>query len=470
MFSFRDRGAQLCDGIDRREWLRVGGLSAFGLGLPSKLAASDKTQTMPAVCPNSFGKARACIVIFLLGGPPQHETWDPKPHAPLEVRGELNSISSATPGLRVGELMPRTAKLTDRIAVLRAMSTDDNAHSSSGYWMLTGYPHAPKNQENATPGAPNDWPSVAAVTRKLRGDTGSLPGAIRLPEEIWNTGRIVWPGQDAGWLGDSADPWLVNCDPSQPQFQVADIALQADVSVQRLSQRRELLRQMNIFDRTMESDRARARWSGFQDKAIELLQTDKARDAFALEKETDSVRDRYGRNRFGQSVLLARRLVESGVSLVQVNWTRGATDDNVAPAWDTHAQNTRRLKEALMPPMDLAYSALLEDLAQRGLLDETLVVWMGEFGRSPKINANGGRDHWGHVFSTALAGGGVQGGAVYGQSDRQGGYPLEGRVEPQDLTATIYHCLGYVPQTELCDRFGRPLAISQGKPIEAILS
>ena len=162
-------------------------------------------------------------------------------------------------------------------------------------------------------------------------------------------------------------------------------------------------------------------------------------------------------------------MIESGVSLVQVNWTRWETDDNVAPAWDTHAKNSQRLKEALMPPMDQAYSALLDDLSERGLLDETLVVWMGEFGRSPKINPQGGRDHWGHVFSVALAGGGVKGGAVYGQSDAQGGFPLEGRVEPQDLTATIYHCLGYAPHTELTDRVGRPFAISKGLPIEPIL-
>ncbi len=200
-----------------------------------------------------------------------------------------------------------------------------------------------------------------------------------------------------------------------------------------------------------------------------MLQTDKARQAFDLERETERTRDRYGRNRFGQSVLLARRLVEAGVSLIQVNWTRWPNDDSVAPVWDTHAKNSERLKNDLMPPMDLAYSALLEDLQQRGLLEETLVVWMGEFGRTPKINARGGRDHWGHVFSAALAGGGTQGGAVYGQSDRQGAYPLDGRTEPQDLAATIYHCLGYTPDTELSDRFGRPLTLSKGKPIEKIL-
>jgi uncharacterized protein (DUF1501 family) len=211
------------------------------------------------------------------------------------------------------------------------------------------------------------------------------------------------------------------------------------------------------------------RWTGWQEKAIDLLRTDEARRAFAVDAEPEAVRDRYGRGRFGQSLLLARRLVEAGVSHVQINWTRGEDDENVAPAWDTHVKNAERLKKALMPPMDQAYSALLEDLADRGLLEETLVVWMGEFGRSPKINAAGGRDHWGHVFSVALAGGGVRGGTVYGSSDRQGGFPLEGRVEPQDLTATVYHCLGLSPETPIHDKFGRPLAISTGRPIDAIL-
>ncbi len=469
MLSLNHRGPTLCDGVSRREWLRIGGLGAFGLGLP-QLMQNRCQAAMADGSPlaTSFGKAKACIVLFMLGGPPQHETWDPKPDAPSEVRGDFGTIASATTGLQVGELMPLTAKLTNRIAVLRAMATDDNAHSSSGYWMLTGYPHAPKNQENALPGAPNDWPSMAAVVRHLRGDATSLPGAVRLPEEIWNTGHIVWPGQDAGWLGNHADPWLVTCDPSKADFQVPTIALPADMTADRLIERRKLQSLMNSRFDALQAD-APARWASWQNKAIDLLRTSDAQLAFAIEREAVETRERYGQNRFGQSVLLARRLVEAGVSLVQVNWTRWENDENVAPAWDTHAKNAERLKTALMPPMDQAYSALLEDLEQRGMLETTLVVWMGEFGRSPKINASGGRDHWGHVFSAALAGGGVQGGAVYGRSDRQGGFPLDGRVEPQDLTATVYHCLGYAPETELRDRFNRPLAISKGKPIEAIL-
>jgi hypothetical protein len=469
MLTFHSRGAQLCDNISRREWLRAGGLGAFGLSLAG-LAESRQATAMERVVSKdaSFGKAKNCIVLFLLGGPPQHETWDPKPNAPAEIRGDFGVIPTATPGLQVGELMPQTAKLTEKIAVLRAMATDDNAHSSSGYWMLTGYPHTPKNQENAPAGAPNDWPSMASVVRHLKGDGTSLPGSVRLPEEIWNTGHIVWPGQDAGWLGDEADPWLLTCDPDSPDFKVPDIALPVDVTPERLLERRDLLQKMNRQFRQFDHASV-SRWTEWQGKAIDLLRTDEAKRAFAIDQEPSSVRDRYGRNRFGQSVLLARRLIEAGVSLVQVNWTRWKEDDNVAPAWDTHAKNSERLKNALMPPMDQAYSALLTDLEDRGMLEETLVVWMGEFGRSPKINASGGRDHWGHVFSAALAGGGVRGGVVHGQSDRQGGFPLDGRVEPQDLTATVYHALGFRPEHEIKDKFGRPLVISKGKPISAVL-
>lgn len=464
MLSLQDRPFRLCDGLNRREWLRAGSLGTLGLGLPGVGAWGAGAERDPAA-----PRAKACILLFLLGGPPQHETWDPKPDAPAEIRGEFGTIASATPGLQVGELMPLTAKLTDRIGVLRAMSTHDNAHSSSGYWVLTGRPHVPQNQENAKPGTPNDWPCTAAIVRSLRGDRNSLPGAIRLPEEIWNTGRLVWPGQDAGWLGDAADPWLIHCDPNEAAFQVPDLALPADLPPLRVDRRRDLL--ASVSQHLDRIDRAASvqRWSGLRAQAIDLLRAPRARQAFDLDAEPSTVRDRYGRNRFGQSVLLARRLVEAGVSLVQVNWTRWVDDQSVAPAWDSHAQHAERLKKALMPPMDLAYSALLEDLEQRGLLDETLVVWVGEFGRTPKINPRGGRDHWGHVFSAALAGGGIQGGRVHGSSDRNGAYPRDGRVEPQDLTATLFHCLGYPPDTEIHDRVGRPFRISTGKPIETLL-
>ena len=381
----------------------------------------------------------------------------------------LDALDNLRYILRVGELMPQTAKLTDRIGVLRAVSTADNAHSSSGYWMLTGHPHAPPNQENALHGPPNDWPCVGAVVRHLRGDSASLPGAVRLPEEIWNTGHIVWPGQDAGWLGNNADPWLLTCDPNKPDFKIPDLSLPGDIPALRFDRRRSLLASVNQHLDSVNRDRVVERWSGLQTKAFDLLSSSDARRAFDIQAEPDAVRERYGRNRFGQSVLLARRLVEAGVSLVQVNWTRWEEDTTGAPAWDNHSDNAKRLKTVLMPPMDSAYSALLEDLEQRGMLEDTLVVWIGEFGRTPKINAGGGRDHWGHVFSAALAGGGIQGGTVHGVSDSQGAFPASGRVEPQDITATIFHCLGYHAHTEIHDQLGRPMVISKGNPIGSIL-
>jgi Protein of unknown function (DUF1501) len=468
MLPLHHEPVRLCDGMTRREWLRAGGLGAFGLALPELLrarsapAATERGET-------GFGKAKACIVLFLLGGPPQHETWDPKPDAPTGIRGDLRPISSAVPGMQVGELMPQVARQTDKCCVLRAMSTNDNAHSSSGYWMLTGYPHQPMNSENSKLGAPNDWPCFGAVIKHGRQGNG-LPPVVTLPEHIWNTGNIPWPGQDAGWLGRQADPWLLTCDPSAASFRVPQMQLPQEVPPVRLQSRRSLLTQVNQhLDRVAASD-VFSRYQTCSQQAFDLLRSPKARRAFDLDREPPVVRDRYGRCRFGQSVLLARRLVEAGVALVQVNWTRAPNDSDLNPVWDTHTNNAERLKSALMPPMDQAYSALLEDLSQRGLLDETLVVWMAEFGRSPKINAAAGRDHWGHVFSVALAGGPVRGGQVYGASDRIGAQPEDGRVQPQDLTATLFHCLGIRPDSEIRDALGRPVPISRGEVIRQVLT
>lgn len=460
MLTIHDGGIRLCDGLTRRDWLRVGGLGAFGLSLPDLLRHHQVQAAAPA-------KVKACIVLFLMGGPPQHETWDPKPEAPVEIRGPLKPISTTVPGLQVGELMPRVAQQAHRISVLRAMSTNDNAHSSSGYWMLTGTPHQPTNSENAKPGAPNDWPCLGAVVKHLRPSI-ALPAAMTVPENIWNTGGIVWPGQTAGWLGQKADPWLMTCDPSQAGFQAPELGLAAEVPPLRFQSRQSLLQQVNRHLDQVDRSGAPGRYDSLSQQAFGLLRSSRARRAFDIESEAPAVRDRYGRSRFGQSVLLARRLVEAGVSLVQVNWTRTKEDSDTNPVWDTHTKNAERLKTALMPPMDLAYSALLEDLNDRGLLDQTLVVWMGEFGRSPKINGGGGRDHWGHVFSVALAGGGVRGGQVLGASDRTGGFPRDGRVQPQDLQATIFHCLGFNPEAEIRDALGRPVPISRGEVLRQL--
>jgi hypothetical protein len=463
MLCIHDEGTPLCDRLTRREWLRVGGLGMFGLTLPALLEARQAARRRGG----GTGKAKSCIVLFFLGGPPQHETWDPKPLAPSGVRGDLKPIASAVTGLQVGELMPRTARQAGKVCVLRAVATNDNAHSSSGYYMTTGVPHQPVGVENAKPGAPNDWPSLGALVKRVVRAGGSLPAAITLPEQSANDGNLTWPGQDAGFLGRTADPWLLSCDPSAADFRVEGLALPAEVPARRFAARRGLVRRVNRHLDGLVRAANLGHFDAQQRRALDLIAASKARRAFNLREESPAVRDRYGRTKFGQSVLLARRLVEAGVSLVRVNWSRvpGAFNNG---HWDTHSRNTGGLKQ-LMPIMDQAYSALLDDLAVRGLLDETLVVWAGEFGRTPKINGAAGRDHWGSVFSVALAGGGVRGGAVHGASDSIGGHPRDGRVLPQDLLATVFHCLGVPPNREIHDALDRPIPITRGEVIRQVV-
>ncbi len=468
MLSILGQQTRLCDGISRREMLRVGGLGAFGLSLPF-LSHARQVRAAEALSPQGTKRAKSCIVLFLMGGPPQHSTWDPKPNAPQEVRGEFGPISTSVPGMQLCELLPRTALLADRLAVLRAVSSNDNAHSSSGYYMLTGQPHAPMNSENANPGFPNDSPNIGSIIRKLVPERSSLPASIRLPHRIFNTDGSVWPGQDAGFLGRSVEPWLLNCKPADASFRIDELTLHAEISDGRMAGRRSLLQQVNQQLDAVERTGARNGYGRLADQAFNVLNSTESRQAFQLELETPEMRDRYGRTQFGQSVLLGRRLIEAGVSLVQVNWYRGAEEPSDAPCWDSHAREAQRLKTVLAPPADQALAALIEDLEQRGMLDDTLVVCMAEFGRTPRFNGAGGRDHWGHVYSVALAGGGIRGGAVHGSSDAIGAYPASGRVQPQDLTATIFHCLGLDPHTEIRDTLGRPIPISRGDVIRQIL-
>jgi hypothetical protein len=458
-------GTRLCDGWTRREILRVGGLGLLGAGL--RLPDLVQGATLPG--DSSFGRAKSCIVLFLMGGPPQHSTWDPKPDAPAEVRGEFGSIATKVPGLSLSGLMPLTAQQADKICVLRGVSTGDNAHSSSGYYMLTGRPHSPMNFENANPGAPNDSPSLGALVGRVAAPSGGLPNSVTLPHRIFNTDGSVWPGQDAGFLGRSADPWLLNAKQTPEGYRVQEIDLPTDLDPARMSRRMDLVdgfrRNLDAFDR----DPSAKLLDEQTRRAFDLLRSSEARKAFKIEEEPQPVRDRYGASPFGQGVLLARRLVEAGVRLVQVNWYRGVDEPSDNPCWDSHIREPARLKDVLVPPMDRAYSALLEDLAARGKLDETLVVCMAEFGRSPRLDGNGGRNHWGSVFSIALAGGGIKGGQVYGSSDKIGAQPREGRVRPEDLAATIFHCLGHEPNAEYQDRLGRPHFLARGEVLRAIL-
>lgn len=428
--------------------------------LPHVSAAGDPPRNL---------RARSVIVLFNSGGIPHHETWDPKPEAPLDVCGPFGFIRSRVPGLIVGELMPRTAQLTDKIAVIRTMVTGDNAHSTSGYQMPTGGPHIPLNRESSTLGKPNDWPSINALVRRLRPAVGGLPSSIVLPRRLANfDGLYPWPGADAGILGTRYNPWLLVCDPSEPNFTAPGCALPNDLSQPRLAQRQSLLRQVDqhlpeTVPFTPDFDR-------HKQEAWELIAGDRARRAFDLGQESNRLRERYGRTKFGQTVLLARRLAEAGVSMVQVNWI---SEDKSRPnggGWDTHEKHNESLKGWLMPSMDQTYSALIEDLDQRGLLDETLVCSVAEFGHTPRFNAKLGRDHWGSVFSIALAGGGIRGGVVHGSSDRLGAEPRADVVRPSDYLATIYHLMGVSPDTHYHDVEGRPQALSRGHVLRSILA
>ena len=449
-------GPRLCDRLTRREMLHVGGAGLLGLTLPGLLRAQPQSA-----------RAKRCIVLFLMGGPPQHSTWDPKPDATAEVRGPFDPIATNVPGIQICELMPRLAERMDKIAILRAVSSGDNAHSSSGYYMMTGIPHQPMNTENANPGAPNNWPTLGAIVQRVRGNPGAIPHAIRLPHRIFNTDGSVWPGQDSGFLGMNADPWLLQCVPGAASMRVNEFSLSADLPSGRLEDRRRLLEAVN---HRLDADHRLERFDRQTQQAFDMLRSARAGHAFDLEREPAAMRDRYGRSPFGQSVLLSRRLIEAGVSVVQVNWYRGPDEPSDNPCWDSHTDEPNRLRNVLVPPMDQAFAALLDDLSARGLLDDTLVVCTAEFGRTPRFNNRNGRDHWGPVFSVALAGAGIRGGVVHGASDRIGAQPRDGRVRPEDLTATIFHCLGHAPDAEIHDHVNRPIPLSRGQVVRQILA
>jgi len=450
----------------RRECLRVGGLNALGLSLPTLLAA-DARAKVGSIDDPTFGRAKNVIFLYMAGGAPQHETFDPKPDAPAEVRGSFRPINTNVPGIDFCELLPRTARIADKLAVCRAMSTDDNTHSSSGYWVLTGFKYRGSNPREIQP---TDWPNIGSVVKMLK-PSESVPFSFAwLPEPMVANPGVLVTGQSGGFLGSRWDPERFTCDPQSEKFVVKEFQLPGDLLPLRLSSRATLLDQVDRHFRRAEQTSGVQDFGRLQHEAMGVLTTGKARTAFAIDQEPDELRDRYGRGKWGQSVLLSRRLIEAGVRFVHVQWPREPGDlSSGAPIWDTHSNNDARLKSVLCPQFDVGFSALIEDLETRGLLDETLVVAVGEFGRTPKFNGNGGRDHWGPVFSFALAGAGISGGQVYGASDAKGAYPHSGRILPQELAATIFHLLGIGHNATMLDRNGRPTHICNGEPLYQLL-
>jgi hypothetical protein len=468
MFSILGQSPRLCDGISRREMLRVGGLGALGLSLPTLLRASQ-TGPIPKgiVRDPTFGRAKNVIYVWLQGGPPQHETFDPKPEAPVEIRGPFHPIQTNIPGIQFCELLPRIARIADKLAVVRSLHTDSDQHCASGYEVLTGYHYTGTNSRVI---APTDWPYFGSVLKLIK-PSEKLPPltSVWLPDIMRLNENVTPAGQTGGFLGRQWDPDRFVGDPSRADYHVEGLR-GMDIAPLRLNRRISLLEQVERHFRHAQANRSLGAYDTFQGQAFDLLTSGRVQRAFAMHEEPDSVRDRYTRTQWGQCLLLARRLIETGVRLVHVNWCREPGDSAVDnPMWDTHAQNADRLEDVLCPLFDFGFTALIEDLDRRGLLAETLVVAIGEFGRTPKINASAGRDHWGHVFSFAMAGAGICTGQVYGSSDRDGAFPAREAVSAGDLTATVFHSLGIDSDSTFRDATGRDHKLTLGAPIRAIL-
>ncbi|MFI5457202.1 MAG: DUF1501 domain-containing protein [Isosphaerales bacterium] len=458
-------------GIIRREFIQVGFSGLVGLGLSDLLAVRSRAgRATPGGSPVAVPRrARSVILVFLTGGLSHIDSLDMKPGAPDGIRGEFQPIGTKVPGIHLCEHLPGLAARADRLAIVRSLAHGYTNHLNATHEVLTG---------QSQPGAffdkvasRDDYPCYAGATDAIRPRSDGIPSGVMLPTFLME-GPLVWPGQHAGFLGPRHDPWQVRQDPNRPGFGFEGLALPAGLSIERLGRRRSLVDQLaaRLDQRATRATETKDPFADQLDRAYSLLLSGKVARAFDLGREDPKLRDRYGRHMYGQSLLLARRLVTAGVPIVQVNMGRVQT-------WDTHSANFKSLKDRLLPPTDQGVSALLDDLQTRGLLDETLVVVTGEFGRTPRIgsstgnaNTRDGRDHWAAVFSAIFAGAGVRGGQTIGQSDKMGAYPASRPYTPGDLAATIYRALGIDPAIELHDRLGRPIRLCTGEEIAPLFS
>lgn len=444
----------------RRELLRAGGLAAAGLSLPRILAA-DEASRQTGVAP----AADSCIILLLNGGPSHLDMWDMKPQAAAEIRGEFRPVASSVAGLQVCEHLPRLARLMHRAALVRSMQHSVNeAHALAVYTALTGHDRGDTNR--IVGNGIEDHPSLGSVLGRLRPPRDRCVPYVALPYKTKEgAGGPPQPGFFGGLIGQQYDPLWVLKDPNAADFSVPELTLPADLPPERLASRLALL---DEFNRRVDQSLTKAELFGpFQQRAADLLTSAAVRAAFRIGDEDPAVRERYGRNIYGQSVLLARRLIEAGTRVVTVSW---APDANAT--WDTHGGNFKKLKRTLLPQFDAAIGSLLDDLVARGLLERTLVVVTGDFGRTPKINSNeGGRDHWNYCYTILLAGGGLRGGYVHGASDATGAFPATAPVSPGDVHATLYRQLGLDPHTTLPDSLGRPhLLVPRGAAIDALVA
>jgi len=439
-----EKCVHFCDGLRRRDFLHAGSLAYLGLGLTDLLALQARGAVNKQEDVN-------CIMLFLVGGPSQLDTWDMKPNAPAEIRGPYKPIRTNVPGIEVCEIFPGMARHADKYAPVRSLYHTAAAVHDTGHQMM---------QTGRLFQGGIEYPHVGCVLSKLKGPKGDTPAHVLLPRPIGNTGGNMPHGQNAGFLGKIYDPFVLNADPSEPNFQVPDLLPPDYMPPLRVDRRRAWRGMVDQAVKDFESSpNARLLDSTFH-QAYTLMSSAKAREAFDLNKEPEESRSRYGKNRFGQSCLLARRLIEAGVRFVTVNMFETVFDEIT---WDIHGSSPFSpiscYRDLVGPMFDAAYSSLLEDLHQRGLLQETLVVAMGEFGRTPKVNPAGGRDHWPQCWTILFAGGGIKGGQVVGESDEIGGAPKTRPVNPGEVAATIYHALGIGLQTELPGALGRPIPL-----------
>jgi Protein of unknown function (DUF1501) len=459
-------------GFVRREFIQVGFSGLLGFGLSDLVAGRSRAAGGPAdhLSPRPTpARAKSVILVFLTGGLSHLDSFDMKPDAPVGIRGEFKPISTNVPGIRFCEHLPHFAAHADQLAIVRSLHHSFTNHLNATHEVLTG--HSQPGAFFDKVASRDDYPCYASAVDAIRPRADGIPSGVTLPTFLME-GPLTWPGQHAGFLGPRHDPWQVRQDPNRPGFGFEGLSLPAGLSVERLDRRKSLLDELGVMH-----DEIAARVSMSKDpfaeqvqRAYTLLLSGKVAQAFDLTREDPRLRDRYGRHMYGQSLLLARRLVGAGVPVVQVNMGRVQT-------WDTHSANFKSLKDRLLPPTDQGVSALLDDLAVRGMLDETLVVVTGEFGRTPRIgastgnaNTRDGRDHWAAVFSAAFAGGGVRGGQLIGQSDKMGAYPASRPYTSADLAATIYRALGVDPGTEMRDRLNRPIQLCTGEAIAPLFT
>jgi hypothetical protein len=445
----------MLDHVSRRSVLSVGGASLLGLSFPQMLAAADS--------PRAKHKARAKSVIFLhqWGGPGQHETFDPKPDAPDNVRGWYGTTKTKLPGVLFGERIPKLAAMADKLCVVRCLTHTMKNHNSAGYYSLTGV--APATDDQRLRDSIDLFPAYGSIVDKLSPAAKGVASFVSFPHVIAD-GSIT-PGQHASFLGKAHNPLFVNQDPSRADFKLPELTLPDSLTVERLENRKDILKLIDEQSDLLETSLVAQGLDESYQKAVAMLTSPRFKQAFDLSKEDKKTRDAYGRTTYGQSCLLARRVVEAGAKFVNVYFARAI--GGKGNGWDYHGFNKEDPKERLnelLPITDQTLPALLNDLEVRGLLESTLVVWVGEFGRTPRISSNGGRDHWPQCYSAVLAGGGTKKGFVYGASDKLGAYATVGQMRPEDLAATMFDALGIDPDTEIKDKLNRPLPIARGKP------